>query len=144
MIQKSKKKFDERDRDRDIFFRKLRPVCAPLKYISETDAEVVPFAAATAELRSTQGILDSLGISSGPVEEVGFEEFFARLIAEKPWHQNADKDRTNGFRVLRDLLDETLSDVRVLRIGRVRIDIYIVGFLSDGRIAGVTTKAVET
>jgi len=34
--------------------------------------------------------------------------------------------------------------VKVFKIGDVQIDIYVVGIGSNGNLAGVVTKAVET
>ena len=73
-----------------------------------------------------------------------FEEFFSRLTRVQDWHAEAEKERVRRFLKLRKLLRENLKETTVLRIGRIRIDIYVVGVDRYGKLAGIRTKAVET
>ena len=132
------RKFDNR------FLNELTLVSRPLKFISETDADVIPFTAAKPDSRSLAAYLAALGIASNEIDEVEFDEFFRRLTSEKDWHGPSEKKRAKQFSKLRDLLRGNLKDLRVIRVGRVRLDIYIVGVDAGGGLAGVKTKAIET
>jgi hypothetical protein len=37
-----------------------------------------------------------------------------------------------------------VTDIRVFKVGRVNLDVYVVGRTKEGDWAGVQTKAVET
>ncbi|MFZ1700086.1 MAG: nuclease A inhibitor family protein [Pyrinomonadaceae bacterium] len=115
-----------------------------LIYVSETDAHVVAFAAA--ETTATpETILQHLGIDGdASVEEMSFEAFFDRLSTIKEWHGEREKAKAKKFLALKKLLEKDLRDLTVYRVGRVQIDIYVVGIDAEGRVIGVTTKAVET
>jgi hypothetical protein len=41
-------------------------------------------------------------------------------------------------------LKENLRDLKVYRIGRIEIDIYVIGIDSQNNLMGIKTKAVET
>jgi hypothetical protein len=143
-VKNSKKIFRAEDKVADEFQRDLKAACRSLTYISETDADIIPLTADKPASRSLDSYLAALDISSNEIEERGFDDFFDRLTAEKDWHGPREKKRTKQFAKLRDALQKHLDDIRVVRIGRVRLDIYIVGVDASGRLAGVKTKAIET
>lgn len=94
----------------------------------------------------------------------GVDEFARRIGAEagapqeertldrmfEPHIENVDASDTTmmgvrpRFEALKSLLSTRLGDVRVFRVGRVRIDTYAVGSDGQGNLAGVRTVAVET
>ncbi len=116
-----------------------------LIYISETDAEIIPFAGE----KTSEVTIDEIRRQTGaatqvPIETVDLGQFFERLTQIKDWFGDAEKKRAARFAELRDELMADLKDVKVFRVGKIRIDIYIVGINSEGRLAGITTKAVET
>lgn len=122
----------------------LAQVCAGLVYVSETDAEVIPFSVDAATL-SPEGMREVAGAKKDDaIEEVPFEVFFERLIAVKEWYGPEERERAERYQVLKRLLEEDLTGCTVFRIGKVRIRILAVGLDGDGRIAGIRTDAVET
>ena len=78
------------------------------------------------------------------VEERSFVDFFARLTKIQDWFTEIETKNAKRFLVLQKLLEENLEDLIVLRIGRIQIDIYVVGLYAAGNLAGIQTKAVET
>jgi hypothetical protein len=111
-----------------------------LTYTSETDAPIVPFFKAKGE-----GPMDASTLNdSQGVEEASFSEFFERLTTEQDWFGEAEKKTAKKFAELQQLLEEDLRDLKVLRVGRIQIDIYVTGTDSDGNTVGFQTKAVET
>lgn len=143
-VKINEKIFALKDKSADRFQRELSAACRPLTFISETDAEVIPFMAEKPASESLGSYLAALNIDSSEIEERDFDKFFERLTAEKDWHGPAEKKCTMQFVKLRDVLKKNLDDLRVIKVGRIRLDIYIAGKDEKGRLAGVKTKAIET
>ena len=122
------------------FAERLTDACSGLIYISETDAPIVPFFQAKGEARPD---IANSG-DAADVEERSFSEFFEPLTTERDWFGEAEKKTAKRFDELRKLLEECLRDLKVVRVGRVQIDIYVIGTDAEGNTAGVQTKAVET
>lgn len=62
-------------------------------------------------------------------------DFFAAL---------ADSEDAARFKSLEAILCGNLSDLKVFRVGSVKVDIYIVGRTAEGLWLGVHTSSVET
>ncbi len=119
--------------------------CNGLIYISETDAPLLAFAGGHTNDNTAQTILQQTGHEAEtPVEEVDFRAFFARLTAINDWYDDARKASAKKFLDLQKLLEENLSELKVFKVGRIQLDIFVVGIDKDGCLTGVTTKAVET
>ncbi len=135
----------ERNLPPNLFVKALREVVSELIYISETDAAVIPFFGTKANVNSAAEILrQTKRKDTTEVEERDFSEFFERLTTIKDWFRKEDEDRARGFLELRKLLENNLTEIKVYKLGRIAIDIYVVGIDSRGFLAGVRTKAVET
>jgi len=120
-------------------------LCDGLIYISETDAPVTPFVGARADAVNAETIVSQAGLPvDEPVEEKDVRVFFSRLTKIKTWHTPADRERAKKFLELEKLLEENLRDLKVFKVGRIRIDIYAVGIDAAGNLAGIKTRAVET
>jgi hypothetical protein len=116
-----------------------------LWYMSETDAEIVPFVWKEANSVTPAAVLEMLGAGDdATVEEVDPDTFFARLTTIQDWFGDGDKARAAGFDKLYEALQAELGKPTVFRIGNVQIDIVIAGIDAGGHIAGVRTRAVET
>ncbi len=116
-----------------------------LIYISETDSEIAPFVWGRAESVSIESVT-AMAESTGErrFEEVSAADFFARLTGIRDWYGDRDKERAAKFGDLYASLTSDLTDLKVFRIGTIQIDIYVVGMDADGRLAGVSMRAVET
>jgi hypothetical protein len=77
----------------------------------------------------------SLGGGRGEVEQVPVEQFFEELEGS---------DDAPRYRDLRRVPQATLSDLRVLRVGSVKVQIYLIGKTRSGAWAGLHTTSVET
>ncbi|MGB2752470.1 MAG: nuclease A inhibitor family protein [Pyrinomonadaceae bacterium] len=123
----------------------LATACEGLIYVSETDADVTPFFGSSAETVTGETILQQANLpGDSPISELSLDAFFGRLTEIRDWYGDAEKLRAKKFSELQTLLGENLSDPKVFRVGRVQIDIFAVGIDREGRLVGVTTKAVET
>jgi hypothetical protein len=137
--------FRYKEKDFETLSDALDAACEGLIYVSETDSPVVPFVGDVAGEVTAEIVLQQTGKPPDtPVEELDVTTFFERLTRDRDWYGDAERLRAKKFLELQSLLEEYLNDARVFRLGRIRIDIYVVGLDATGRLAGVTTFAVET
>lgn len=126
-------------------FEQIKQISEGLYYISETDAEIKPFAGEKAEAVSKEEILRQTGKEKDTsIEERDFTEFFAYLTEIQDWFGDEEKETAERFGKLKDLLEKNLKDLKVFKVGEIELDIYIVGLNEENRLMGVQTKAVET
>lgn len=116
-----------------------------LVYISETDAEIIPFTGEKVETVTAAAVADMAEISSDEqVQETTIGDFFDRLIEPHDWWGDREKKRASRIAELRAALTSSLTELKVYRFGRIQIEIFIVGKDVEGRLAGIRTRAVET
>lgn len=135
----------ENYRLRDELISRLEKLCGRLAFVSETDSPVEPFTISTAD-GDVDAEFERMIVSQkkGPIEEVDPSIFFDRLTKEKEWYTDREKKAAADYAKLEKLLRENLKGLRVLRVGSVRVDIYVAGHSSPNTITGVRTRAVET
>ena len=124
----------------------LKAATDGLLYASETDSpfELVHWPRKSPTLTGS-GLVSLIGKKPNVrVEEVGLEKFFQDLIQDQDWHDDHDKKIVERYRNLLAVLKKQLTDAKVFKVGKVQIDIYIVGRTSDGEWVGTKTSAVET
>jgi len=123
----------------------IKELVRGLFYISETDAEIVPFKGGKAEAVTKDEILRQTGQPDGtPVEERSFEEIFLRLTAKQDWFGDEENEIAKKFLGLKIFLEQNLVDLKVFKIGRIQLKVYFVGLDSKGCLMGIQTEAVET
>jgi len=123
----------------------LRAACKGLIYVSETDREFEPVWFDISANKTSADYLDKLrNCTDGASEEVPADEFFQRLSRIEDWYTESERRRAKGFADLFALMKSNLSDIRVFRLGRIQVEIFIVGIAKSGRLIGVKTSAVET
>ena len=116
-----------------------------LIYISETDEPIIPFTLDRADAVTAVEVLRQIGHSDGePVETIDAEGFFARLTTFREWFGPRENETAERFKALKNELEKELGGLKVFKVGKTRIDIYVVGLDKKGRLAGVKTKAIET
>ena len=113
----------------------LRQAAAGLMYPSESDApfDVFTWPAGAGGTAREQVVARTK--PGEPIEEVPVGAFFGEL---------EDTDDAARFRALRAALEATLTDVRVFRVGRLKVDVYLIGRTAGGSVAGLHTTSVET
>jgi hypothetical protein len=116
-----------------------------LFYISETDAKILPFVGARTDAVTKENLLNQTkNESNTEVEERDFTEFFDQVTAIQDWFGDEEKAIAAKFLALRDLLKNNLRDLKVFKVGKIEIDIYVVGLDAESVLMGIQTKAVET
>ncbi len=122
----------------------IKSAAEGLVYISETDSPIELFVLPTASEEACENKVSRFKKSLGSqIEEISVEDFFRRLVTDREWHTEQQRQDVKRFRRLKGLL-ENLRDLRVFKVGRIRVDIYVVGIDPNGEITGIRTTAVET
>jgi hypothetical protein len=143
--KKKKSPYESSSPVADDLAGKLRRATQSLYYVSETDAEIAPFIGQKATVVTKEEILRQTGKSADEnVEERDFSQTFEKLTKVQDWFGAEETETTKKFVFLRDLLTENLKDLKVFKIGKIELDVYIVGLDDQSILCGVQTKAVET
>jgi hypothetical protein len=79
-----------------------------------------------------------------PVEEISIDDFFQSAAGEQEWKGAAELSAAKRYQALVRLLTENLTEVRVYRVGKINIGVYVVGRSGEGNWLGVSTRVVET
>lgn len=122
----------------------LDDACRGLVYVSETDSPIVPVLSATPNDVTVEEFIKNAVRSNGPVEKRPTAAFFDRLTSEKAWQNEEERSNAGRFSKLRAIVLEQLDGTATYRIGRVQVDIFVLGRDAEGSIAGIRTRSVET
>ena len=79
-----------------------------------------------------------------PLEVVEVNDFFRVATTSEDWHGEEEKQMVARFKALVNTIKTNLSNAQVYRLGKIEIDVYVVGESSTGDLAGLSTKVVET
>jgi hypothetical protein len=130
---------------RNELAEKIKRASEGLWYLSETDAEILPFSGRPASGVTRENLLTQIGRPvETPVEERDFAELFDRLTSPQSWFGEEERAAAERFAELRNLLQKNLRDLRVFKVGKIELDVYIIGLDEKGNLTGIRTKAVET
>lgn len=143
--KKKKMTFAEPKSKKDDLAEQIEKSVKGLWYMSETDAEIMPFIGNQTEAVTKENLLTQIEKQlDTPVEERDFTELFERLTKMQDWFGDEEKETAEKFSVLRNLLETNLKDLKVFKVGKIELDVYVVGLDSEGNLMGIQTKAVET
>jgi hypothetical protein len=116
-----------------------------LLYMSESDYPLEPFAyEAGGAADAREAVLGKGAGGEAEVRELDFDHFFSNSTKEQEWHDEEGRATAKRFQALVSFMKESLSDIKVFRVGGVDADVYVVGRTKAGGFAGVKTKVVET
>jgi hypothetical protein len=123
---------------------KIKAAADGLLFMSESD---YPFE--LIELSNNSSIESQLLQLSGKdastaIEKQTLEYFFRNSVTSYPTDDAVQKQTIQRFQNLKNIIEQTLKDIEVYRIGSVQIDAFIIGQLSDGTYGGLKTKLIET
>lgn len=122
----------------------LKAATRGLLFMSESDYPFEVFKWASAE--PTRGFLRGLAgaDSSARVETRGAREFFRAAASEPDWKGEDELAVARRFQALLRLLETSLTDLKVYRVGEVNVAVYVAGRAPSGNFLGVSTRVVET
>ena len=140
------KKKSRKKRKKDVSLaREIKEVSKDLFYLSEIDTEVFPFVGEECVLVNKENLLFQIQATSDlKIQEISFEEFFENLIKIEEWFEKEEIENAERFTKLKKLLEENLEDLKVFKVGKVDMDIFVVGLNKEKFLMGVQTKAIET
>ncbi|MBB6005104.1 nuclease A inhibitor family protein [Arcicella rosea] len=125
----------------------ILPLIDDLRYPSESDEAVEYFEMeyTTAESISVQDFKLFNGIEPDKeVEAIAIEDFFEPLTRIEDWFGEEEKKYADNALKLQTLLTEKLTDIQVLKIGAVEIDVFLFGIYEENKWIGVKTILIET
>lgn len=123
----------------------IKNACEGLYYISETDAGINLFVGQTSKYVTAAEILKQTdNAANSAVEERDFSDFFKRLTKIDDWFGDEEKVNAQKFVSLKEVLENNLRELKVFKVGKIRLDVYVVGLDENDKLLGIKTKAVET
>lgn len=123
----------------------IEKAAANLFYISETDAEISAFVGKQAKSVNRDTLMIQIeSKADSPVEERNFTEFFARLTEIQDWFGAEETETASKFAGLKEVLENNLRDLKVFKVGKIHLDVYVVGLDAENVLLGVKTQAIET
>jgi DNA-binding NtrC family response regulator len=82
--------------------------------------------------------------ADAPVNVKSVDEFFRNAVSEPSWKGEQELALAKRFQAVARLLKENLNDLKVYKVGEINIAVYIVGRTPSGKLAGISTRVVET
>lgn len=122
----------------------LKAATRGLVFMSESDYpfDVFNWADAGPTRESLRGLAGA--DEATPVETRSAREFFRAAASEPDWKGEEELAVARRFRALLRLLEASLTDLKVYRVGEIDIAVYVVGRAPSGNYLGVSTRVVET
>ncbi len=82
--------------------------------------------------------------ASEKVEVIPWELFFQPVLEEAEWWTDYEKERAAQFSILKETVVSNLSDLTFFRVGKVEIEIYLLGRDKEGKWKGLKSLIIET
>ncbi|EYF06626.1 nuclease A inhibitor family protein [Chondromyces apiculatus] len=122
---------------------RLGEVVTGLSFPSERDApvEVLEFGAGEPSEEAVRAKLQAP--ADAPVETETVEALLAPLLAA-PEDGGVEPDQAARYQEAAALLRDHLEAARVYRVGKVEVDVLVLGKHADGAWLGLRTRVVET
>jgi len=128
-------------------FETLKRATSGLLFPSESDAELTPYhfpgPAGTEPTPEALLRLEHLP-SDTPVETITVADLFDPFQHADEGASEQDRAEADRYRALVELLARELTSLRVYRVGKVDIDVYVLGQDASGAWLGLKTHVVET
>jgi hypothetical protein len=119
----------------------LAPTLQGLLYLSESDYpfDVVSFPSTTTGMPMPVELLANLKLPADTYVEVRqFGDWFAPLLVQD------DPPNAAQYLALKAKLAGQLTNLTVIRVGKIQIGVYVIGRTTCGTLAGIKTVAIET
>ena len=113
-----------------------------LLFPSESEYPLEPFTWKSATLIPETILTRSQKPLDTTIEEIALEDFFAPVTTDEDWFEDEDRQVSQRFRDLQAAI-ATLENVQVFRLGKIEIDIYVVGAIGPD-LVGLKTTVIET
>ena len=121
---------------------RLTKLSKDLLFISESEYPLEPFTWKSATPTAETILTRSQKPADTAIESITLEDFFAPVVTDEDWFEDEDRVTAQRFRDLQAAI-ATLENVQVFRLGKIEIDVYIVGAIGPD-LVGLKTTVVET
>jgi len=131
----------------DPILTELQQASEGLLFRSESDYpfEVVDLGRAEHLDPSPAQLLAMLGRTTTEVTAImELPYFFRNMTKTRPEQSEAQQQEAARFQALEQLLTQNLSHVKVIRVGTIKIEAFILGSTPQGRLVGLKTYQIET
>jgi len=116
-----------------------------LLFMSESDYPFEPVRWSTQTELTPEAVRRLTGQDErAPIETQSVNDLFHAAAAEAAWKNAQQLALARRYQALIGWLQDNLTAVRVYRIGRIQIDVYIVGRSAAGSWLGLQTRVIET
>ena len=123
----------------------LRKAVKGLLYMSEKDAPFKVLSLKVDGAITKTKVAELLGQpADSHVEEVPFAQFFAGPTKMQKWHAEDEKAVAKRYQDLVAVLRESLTGLKVFKIGSVKVKVFVLGKTEDGGWVGLETDSLET
>jgi hypothetical protein len=124
---------------------KLSLLTEGLLFPSESDEPFSPFVwAINLPELSPDEVQKILSLSPDtPIEEQTIEEFFARVTTIQAWFEEVESQNAHKFQILVNELLSHLNKPKVFKVGKIEVEVYIVGRAFDTWL-GLKTLLIQT
>ena len=113
-----------------------------LLFPSESEYPLEPFIWESATLTPETILTRSQKPAETAIEAITLEDFFAPVVTDEDWFEDEDRAIAQRFRDLQAAI-ATLENFQVFRLGKIEIDVYIVGAIGPD-VVGLKTTVIET
>jgi len=121
---------------------RLSTLSKDLLFPSESEYPLEPFTWKSATLKPETILTRSQKPADTAIESITLEDFFTTVTTDEDWFEDEDREIAQRFRDLQAAI-ATLENVQVFRLGKIEIDVYIVGAIGPDLI-GLKTTVIET
>lgn len=121
---------------------RLSTLSKDLLFPSESEYPLEPFTWESTSLTPETILERSQKPADTLIESITLEEFFAPVTTDEDWFDDEDREIAQRFRDLQAAI-ATLENAQVFRLGKIEIDVYIVGAIGPDLI-GLKTTVIET
>jgi hypothetical protein len=113
-----------------------------LLFLSESEYPLEPFTWESETITPETILERSQKTADTTIEETTLDDFFAPVVTDEDWFEDEDRATAQKFRDLQAAI-VTLKNVQVFKVGKIEIDVYIVGAIGAD-IVGLKTTIIET
>ncbi|PZV10662.1 MAG: nuclease [Pseudanabaena sp.] len=121
---------------------RLSTLSKDLLFPSESEYPLEPFVWKSSTLTPKTILTRSQKPSDTLIESITLEDFFAPVVTDEDWFEDEDRAISQRYRDLQAAI-ATIENVQVFKIGKIEIDVYIVGEIGPD-VVGLKTTVIET
>jgi hypothetical protein len=118
----------------------LERLIIDLYWVSESDC---PFQVVIWDEKDLNKLLSSTSANE-EIETISLADFFAPALVVEDWYEEEELATIDRYKKLLNAIEFHLNNVKVFRVGKIEIDVYILGKTATRDVIGLQTQVVET